>query len=262
MPGKRAARPPWRRRALTGTVAAAVALLVLLAVGFASGMLGGSDDDPAADTASGTSTDAPTQEPTDRSSPSEEPTDVPSEQPTEGASSGSSAGPAAVRRCATAVNRAEKVVAAASDGVSHWHTHVQARTDMLKGAMSVAEMDRMWKRTRLAGPADQERFRAALDGYQPQKATCDLADGQGRSAAACATRFRTASTAVDAAEAAMADWKSHLDNMASYAAGGMTQVEAQTRWVAAWRNAPQNITAYDEARTALAGAPTCEATAG
>jgi hypothetical protein len=126
--------------------------------------------------------------------------------------------------------------------------------------MSVSTMDAMWKRTRLAGPADQRRFHAALDSYHPTSACTELRNlpkVDKSSASHCATRYAAASEAIDAAKAAMADWKSHLDNMAAFAAGKMTPAEAQTRWVEAWRNAPPHIDDYERARRALDKAPAC-----
>jgi hypothetical protein len=45
--------------------------------------------------------------------------------------------------------------------------------------------------------------------------------------------------------------------MAAYAAGKMSSDEAQTRWVAAWKNAPPHIDDYETASKALDSAPSC-----
>ena len=166
----------------------------------------------------------------------------------------------ALRSCATALVGAQQVVRAARPGVSDWSAHVQARTDMFAGRISVEEMDATWKPTRLAGPGDQQRFHAALRSYHAPTG-CDHLGGvpQADRAVAdrCVTRARAAVRAVAAAKAAMGDWKSHLDNMASYAHGGMSSAQAQSMWVSAWRSAPRNISAYEHARGALASAPGC-----
>jgi hypothetical protein len=254
MPGKRAARPPRNNQALRAGTAAVVALLLVVLVGWgAVAVLGGNDDDSA-----GTSTGRQT---TDGSAGSSDSTSAGS-SPTASANGGAPQVPAALRACAKEVADAEKVVSAAKKGVAHWRTHVQARTDMLDGRMSVSEMDAMWKTTRLAGPADQKRFHAAMDSYHPSPACTKLSDTPSQakaSAADCSARYKSAEKAVEAAKAAMADWKSHLDNMAAYAAGEMSSEEAQTKWVEAWRNAPPNIKAYQKARTALDDAPSCPA---
>jgi hypothetical protein len=248
MPGKRAARTPRRLRGRRATIAVVVGVLLTAAVVWAAfAMLGGNNDDTAEHAgSSGTSGQ------TSRS-PSASASSKPSAGP-------SAAAPKAVRTCATGLERAEKVVTAASLGVKHWSIHVQSRTDMLQGRMSVTMMDAMWKRTRLAGPADQQRFHAALDSYQPTSACAKLATlhkVDETRAHDCATRYADASQAVGAAKAAMADWKSHLDNMAAFAANRMTAAQAQTLWVEAWRNAPPHIHAYQTARTALEKAPAC-----
>src|SRR3954447_3078010 len=58
----------------------------------------------------------------------------------------------AARACAAHISETEQVVSAASRGISHWHTHVRARTDMINGRISPERMSTLWKRTRLAGP--------------------------------------------------------------------------------------------------------------
>jgi hypothetical protein len=239
-------------------VAAVVALLLTVLVARATGLLAGDDDKEAAAPASGTPTAPASSKPTDGAGQQS------SDQPAPSAEASQAAVSPALRRCAADVSRAEKVVAAAGDGVSSWNSHVQARTDMLNGRMSVSEMDDMWERTRLAGPVGQQRFRDALDSYDAKSSCDDLRSSSqaGQASAGCVARFDTAAKAVDAAEAAMKDWKSHLDNMAAYAAGEMTRDEAQTRWVRAWRDAPVHIKAYEKAREALSDAPPCDAEAG
>jgi hypothetical protein len=249
MPGKRAARPPRRQRGLKVLTAVVVGvLLTVVVVWFAFARLGGKSNDTA-------------DHPSSSATSAEQPSRSPSPTATSKASAGSSATPPpALRTCATTVRQADTVVAAASQGVEDWNIHVQSRTDMLQGRMSVSTMDAMWKRTRLAGPADQRRFHAALDSYHPTSACTELRNlpkVDKSSASHCATRYAAASEAVDAAKAAMADWKSHLDNMAAFAAGKMTPAEAQTRWVEAWRNAPPHIDDYERARRALDKAPAC-----
>jgi hypothetical protein len=251
MAGKRAARPPRKNRALRTGVAAVVALLLVGLVGWGAAAVLGGDDDSGTTTAGQQASDE-----TSSSSPSASPS--PSPTP----SSQASQEPAALRACAKEVAGAEKVVAAAKQGVANWHMHVQARTDMLDGRMSVTEMDAMWKRTRLSGPADQKRFSTAMDAFDPSPACTKLDKvpaAQKGEATECVARDRTAHKAMDAAKAAMADWKSHLANMAAYAAGEMSSTEAQTKWVEAWRNAPPNIEAYEKARKALDDAPSCPA---
>lgn len=248
MPGKRAARPPRRQRGLkVGTAVVLGVLLTVVVVWFAFARLGGKSNDTA-------------DHPSNSATSAEQASRSPSPTATSKASAGSSATSPAFRTCAATVKRADMVVAAASQGVKDWNIHVQSRTDMLEGRMSVSTMDAMWKRTRLAGPADQKRFHAALESYQPTSACTKLGNlpkVDKTSASHCATRYAAASEAVDAAKAAMADWKSHLDNMAAFAAGKMTPTEAQTRWVEAWRNAPPHIDDYERARRALDKAPAC-----
>jgi hypothetical protein len=165
--------------------------------------------------------------------------------------------------CSVRIAEAEDVVAAASAGVSHWNAHVQARTDLLEGRISEEEMEAVWKRTQDAGPDDQERFNAAQQAYGGQSSCDELRDFTGLQTPEmtnCLDRSAAAATAVSAADSAMTDWSTHLHHMSEYADGGMTSGRAQRLWVSAWREAPENISAYDNARATLTEAPTCAGT--
>lgn len=272
MPGKRAARPPTKQRALKAGVVGVVTLLVTaLVVWSAFAMLGGQEDGGRASApASQVSPTSPTSPPSHRADAagaghaSGTPAPRPSPTRTSKPSKAGTIKPAALRACAKEVVLAEKVVEAAREGVGNWRVHVQARTDMLDGRMSRARMNDIWDRTKLAGPADQRRFEKALGSYQ-EKATCEQLSAprgkQEKRVAACVDRFERATEAVDAAEAAMADWRSHLGHMAAYAAGDLSRDEAQSMWVRAWRRAPVHIRNYDKSRTALADARPCRASA-
>lgn len=169
-----------------------------------------------------------------------------------------------IRACSAQLSRASTVVEAAARGVSDWSDHVQARTDMLAGRISVTTMDAIWKRTRLAGPADQSRFQAASKGYQSTSRCGELRVAPASSAdraAGCVARATAATRAVAAAEMAMRDWQSHLANMSMHADGRMNSVTAQRKWVSAWRQAPPHVAAYRSARATLDKAPPCK-TAG
>ncbi len=262
MAGKRAARPAGKNRALRAGIAAAVALLlVVLVVWGAFTVFGGDDDTTATPSGQDTSAEASTDTSADPSTDTRTGTSA-SSSPTSGPSASASQEPAALRACAREITAAQKVVSAAKPGVAHWHQHVQARTDMLEGRMSVSKMDAMWKATRLAGPADQRRFRGAMDSYHPSPACTHLGSvpaADKKAAADCRVRYRRAQTAVDAAKAAMADWRSHLNDMAAFAAGKVSTQQAQDNWVEAWSSAPPHIKAYEKARTALNDAPSCPA---
>jgi hypothetical protein len=255
MSGKRAARhaqPSGAKRwliglaAVLGAVAAAVALVVVL--GWVPGS--GDDDTASKQSASGTATSG---------APRSQQATSPSPSP-DGGGADRARVPKALRACATSVSRAARTVKAARQGVQNWSDHVQARTDMLEGRMSMDTMDAIWTRTKKAGPADQERFRKALDAYDAPSACTKVKDvpAADRSMAQrCTQRSEAANRAVRSAKAAMRDWEVHLANMAKFADGDMSAAMAQGRWVAAWRNAPSNINAYREAREALDKAPAC-----
>jgi hypothetical protein len=167
--------------------------------------------------------------------------------------------------CSTEITEAEDVVAAADSGVSNWSAHVQARTDLLAGRISEEKMSAVWTRTQDAGPADQQQFNTALQAYGGQPSCGELESGsesQTQDVTDCLARAEAADNGVSAAEAAMDDWAAHLHHMSEYADGGMTAGRAQRLWVEAWREAPENITAYEDARATLSKAPPCAETTG
>ena len=158
---------------------------------------------------------------------------------------------AALKGCRAKVAAADKVLAAAETGVGHWREHVQAQTDADTGRLTVVQMDAVFARTRLAGPDDQERYAKARDAYDAAAAdgSCSaVADAPAKEAAAfsrCHTRAVAQRPVLEAAEPAMADWKSHLAAMARSRSHHMD--DAQEIWIEAWRAAPPHIKAYDKA---------------
>ena len=255
MPGKRAARSSDGRRSMRRAVIIAVVGLLTLLVGWSATAVLTSDDTNPSTQARGDATAShhPSDHPSDRSSDSAP--SSPAAEPTSANTPTESAGSArALRTCAADLARAESVVDAAATGVDHWHSHVQARTDMLSGAIEPDEMKELWSQTRLAGPEDQKRFDAALQEYGAASTCDDLGeDGPDQAKVSdCIARSKAATRAVSAGEDAMGDWLSHLDHMAAYAQGEMDQDEAQREWVQAWRNAPVNISKFTDARAALA----------
>lgn len=170
-----------------------------------------------------------------------------------------------VDRCSERIAAAESAVNEAEIGAGHWSDHVQARTDLLVGLNTEAEARAIWKATRLAGPADIQRFSAALAAYKalPPCGDADVAtapESVRADAELCLRRAVSADAAVHAAEGVMGDWQGHLNAMAAHADGEMDAAEAQTTWVAAWKAAPTNIEAFKEAREALDQAPDCPGT--
>jgi hypothetical protein len=171
---------------------------------------------------------------------------------------------AAVRACALTVARAEDAVGAARPAVDDWSAHVQARTDMLAGRISPAQMQSVWDRTRAAGPGHADRFTTAVHAYGGPDACARLAGASGlspaeqRTADACVQRARVADEAVTAAEGAVGEWTAHLHHMDTFSDGGMTAGHAQQMWVAAWRKAPAGIDAFEQASDDLDRAPRCD----
>jgi hypothetical protein len=159
------------------------------------------------------------------------------------------AGAKSLASCRAKVRAADKVLAEAKIGVTHWATHVQAQTDANHGKITVGQMNGTFKATRLAGPADQSRYHKALVRYRDLKGSCQPVRGADSSVAAslakCADRARAQRPVLAAAANGMADWRSHL---AAMQRSRMTHVhDAQGVWLRAWRAAPPHIRAYEKA---------------
>lgn len=136
-------------------------------------------------------------------SPSTPATATPASSSAPSSTAPASADPAALTRCRDSVRAAENAVAAARTGVRNWNTHVQTRTELLSGRVSKAVATKTFKRTRLAGAAEIEKFDASYASYAKTRGDCEEA---GRALPpACATRASTADTAARRADDAMGD---------------------------------------------------------
>ena len=79
--------------------------------------------------------------------------------------------------CQKRVRAADEVVREAKIGIGHWNEHVQAQTDLNAGKITGEQMGAIFTRTRLAGPADVQRYSNAVRSYARAEATCVPADG-------------------------------------------------------------------------------------
>jgi len=175
------------------------------------------------------------------------------DSPSSGATVGSSASASA---CGAEVAAAEGQVSATRVAAGHWREHVQARTALLDGRISQATTKAIWKRTRLAGPADIQRLADATTAHQRVSGGC--ADVSGAAGQACRQRLSALAAAVAAGRAVARDWQAHLAMMAAHKAGGMDDQQAQTMWVAAWRAAPANLAAFAHADATLTRTAPCD----
>ncbi len=185
-------------------------------------------------------------------------TQTPSPSPGTDAQAGDDAA-TQLKSCRQRVDRADTVLAAAKTGATHWAEHVQAQTDANDGRITVAEMNAIFARTRLAGPDDQDHYRKALSAYEDDDGSCSSVDGASTKEAAalssCRDRRDAQRPVLKAAAPAMADWKSHLAAMTRSRMHHMD--DAEQIWVDAWRAAPPHIKAYEKAADAFGGAPDC-----
>ncbi len=192
-----------------------------------------------------------TAQPTSTGSPSSKP----SASPTKTAKP---VGAKALKACQRKVRAADDVLAAAKVGVRHWAIHVQAQTDANAARITPKAMNALFKETRLAGPADHQRYGDALDTYEDLNGSCDKVEGASAKVADklsdCRDRARAQKPVLAAAADGMADWKSHLAAMQRNAESHVR--DAQGVWLRAWRAAPPHIKAYKKAAADF-DAPKC-----
>lgn len=167
-------------------------------------------------------------------------------------------GTAALQGCQQRVRAADAVLDAAKTGVRHWREHVEAQTDANSGKVTIAQMDGIFKRTRLDGPSDVAGYTSALSDYSSQHGSCSPVAGAPTSVAnaldQCHRRDQAQQPVLSAAGDAMADWKSHLATMQHSKMGEVH--DAQAVWIRTWEAAPPHIHAYDRA-VANFSAPSC-----
>jgi hypothetical protein len=157
--------------------------------------------------------------------------------------------------CAAEMTAAQAEVSAARVAAGHWREHVEARTALLAGKISQATTKAIWKRTRLAGPADVQRLAAATATRDSARGGCDTAAGE--AGKACRHRLTVLAAAATSGHAVARDWQAHLDMMAAHKAGGMDDKHAQAMWVAEWKAAPPNLAAFANADARLARTAAC-----
>ena len=160
--------------------------------------------------------------------------------------------------CRERVRAGDEVVRQAKVGIGHWADHVQAQTDAFAGKLSPKGMKARFKRTRLAGPADVSRYRAAVNVRSGARGACtvpDAAPGGIKAALTdCSKRAEVQAPVLAAAAAGMADWESHLADMRRSKAGHVKH--PQNVWLRTWRAAPPNIEAWKKALADM-DAPRC-----
>jgi hypothetical protein len=157
------------------------------------------------------------------------------------------------------VQARDEVIAAASTGAGHWSEHVQAQTDANRGKITATEMQRVFKSTRLAGPADVRRYEKAVSSDKNQTGACEAPPGTNEKLRAqfdsCAQRSKAQRPVLASGARVMADWKSHLGAMRMSRMGHVD--DAQGVWLRAWRAAPPHISAHTSAASSYKDAPDC-----
>jgi hypothetical protein len=169
----------------------------------------------------------------------------------------------ALQECVTRQDAAQAVVAAASAGADHWSQHVQGQADIDSGAKTYIEVKQnVFAPTRAAGPGDVAAYESAMNTYNAVSGCQSVASMQASSdltpkLQACAAREQALDAYMSAAQAVMADWKTHLQEMADHTDGHLNGPDAQARWIERYKAAPAHLDPYKAAKAALDAAPAC-----
>ena len=163
--------------------------------------------------------------------------------------------------CQERVNAADVVLKEGKTGVLDWAEHIQAQKDNLSGKATVEEMKARFKKTRLRGPDDLDRYNDALTTYDDLEGSCGKVEGADSAVATslkqCNERSKAQQPVLEATAGGMKDWKAHqkfMQRNALHQAGSPS--EAQGTWLRQYRAAPKNINAFKKA-TANFDAPSC-----
>lgn len=176
----------------------------------------------------------------------------PSDSSSASAEPASAAAKEALEACQKKVDAADEVRKQGETGVRHWADHVQAQTDKFKGKITSEELKARFKKTRLKGPDDLDRYNDALATYKELEGSCGKAEGADSAVAAslkkCNERSKAQRPVLEATAAGMKDWKAHIKQMqanAEHQAGSPS--DAQAAWLKQYRAAPENIKAFKKA---------------
>lgn len=263
-----ARKPGARKRHRQGTppgriLGVVAVVLLIVGIGWGGWAMVGAADDPSGDPAGEDSTSAAgaaasADAHAEHESASAAPAGTSETDSSEADSSWSATEPATEEAgetvgCDETVAAAQEVVGAARTGIDHWSRHVQASVDWGAGRITEERKKAIWKRTRLAGPGDLERYDAALDSYARSAGGCEGAPKTDP----CAQRLTALETSMRAGSGAMGDWERHQAHMASYADGNFGAAHANAMWNKAKREAPVNIGKFADAEAVLVRAPSC-----
>jgi hypothetical protein len=167
----------------------------------------------------------------------------------------------ALAACKERVSAADAVLKEGKTGVSHWAEHIQAQKDYLSGKATEEEMRARFKKTRLKGPGDLDRYSDALSTYDDLEGSCGNVEGADSAVAAslkkCNERSKDQRPVLEATAAGMKDWKAHqrfMQRNALHKEGSPS--EAQATWLKQYEAAPKNINALKKA-TKNFEAPKC-----
>lgn len=232
------------RRSVAGVIVAGVAVLVLVG-GAASGIVFAlKGDEPPPTGAVGAS-----------ATPTPSVGDVPEESVGDVKEEPDPVSDTARSSCVAELESAEGVASAARTGIRHLKKHVDAHQAWIDGRISEEKKSAQYKRTRLLGPGDIDRYQDAKASYTNLKA--DVGGECASVGKACRRRMRTITASIDAAELGMSHWEAHLTNMADFAAGKFDATTANEKWNQTRAQLPAMTKPWDDAKRALDRAPSC-----
>jgi hypothetical protein len=169
--------------------------------------------------------------------------------------------PAALVACASSLASGNAVVESAVASHDHWGGHVQAQLDYDAKKITGPQLVDIFAATKAAGPADLTAFNTARSQFEPVSGACASLDTSGMSArwqqiaAQCEQRAGGLAMAVQASDAVVTDWRTHIQMMQDKP--HTDRSDYGRMWRAMIAAAPTNLNGFTAARDALNQQPPC-----
>lgn len=187
------------------------------------------------------------------------PTTPPSNSPT--------ADPSAVQAltaCRSTLATGTAMVAAADQNYADWSGHVYAQVDYDQGKITFAQGEAIWKRTKLAGPADLKAYDTAKTAWDQadQKACDQLQAGDGATqstVSACTQRAAAMTKVINLSGPVYAGWKGHQIQMTHTQEKSSDPNAYFNEWFGRVKNAQPALAAYKSAHDAYDKTAACPA---
>jgi hypothetical protein len=167
----------------------------------------------------------------------------------------------AERRCGEAVAALSRPLEAAAPAMDQWSVHIGAMNKLVVGAISLAQANAFWNRTRVGARRNITAFREALRDLRSHGVDCPAPDvlpaGASSSLQACSRRVQADLRTLRAARTAVDTWARHVRDMERLRTGKLSPAAATRMWLMMWQQGQDQLDAYRAAVQAARKAGAC-----